>query len=348
MRNYTHDLSKGKILVTGGAGFIGSAIVAGLNRLGLDDILITDYLGKDERFKNLIALKYNDYMEADICAKSISESSYLFNDIGTVFHLGACSSTTEKDSRYLIQNNYEYTKTLARWAYENNTRFIYASSAATYGDGSQGMDDKDEDLQKLRPLNMYGYSKHLFDLFAQKQGYFNEIVGLKYFNVFGPNEGHKGDMRSVVNKAFHQIRETGKVQLFKSYNPAYKDGESLRDFLYIKDAVDMTLHLAQDKSQSGIFNIGSGEANTWLSLVKPIFKAMGKQENIEFIDMPEYLKPKYQYYTKADIIKLRNTDYDEEITPLPDAVENYVKEYLIPGKYLGDEIEMRAACSIAG
>lgn len=332
----THDLSKGKILVTGGAGLIGSAIVAELNQMGIDDILITDYLGKDERFKNLVPLKFSDYMEADTCARLLREGSYLFNDISTIFHLGACSSTTEKDGRYLIENNYEYTKNLAAWAYEQEIRFVYASSAATYGDGSQGMDDKDQDLTKLRPLNMYGYSKQLFDLFAQKQGLFDEIVGLKYFNVFGPNEHHKGEMRSVVHKAFEQILQTHKVQLFKSYHPNYKDGEQVRDFLYVKDAAQMTIYLAENKSANGIFNLGSGIANTWLTLARAIFKAMNKPENIEFIDMPDYLKPKYQYYTKADISKLRDSGYKEEITPLDIAVEDYVQNYLMTGKYLGD------------
>jgi ADP-L-glycero-D-manno-heptose 6-epimerase len=333
---HSHDLSKGKILVTGAAGLIGSAIVAELNHMGINDILITDYLGNDDRFKNLVPLKFNDYMEADSCIKLLQESSYLFNDIHTVFHLGACSSTTEKNGRFLIENNYEYTKTLAQWAYNNHIRFIYASSAATYGDGSQGMDDKDTNLSKFRPLNMYGYSKHLFDLFAQKQGLFDEIVGIKYFNVFGPNEHHKGDMRSVVHKAFEQISQTSKVQLFKSYHPNFKDGEQVRDFLYVKDAAQMTIHLAQNKSAHGIFNLGSGIANTWLSLARAIFKAMNKPENIEFIDMPDYLKPKYQYYTKADISKLRNSGFKEEITPLDIAVQDYVQNYLITGKYLGD------------
>lgn len=335
--SYSHDFSKGKILVTGGAGLIGSAIVAELNQMDIDDILITDYLGKDERFKNLVPLRFNDYMEADACMKLLSESSYLFNDITTVFHLGACSSTTEKDGRYLIQNNYEYTKTLATWAYENNIRFVYASSAATYGDGSSGMDDNEETLGTLRPLNMYGYSKHLFDLYAKTHGYFNEIVGIKYFNVFGPNEQHKGDMRSVVHKAFEQISSTGKVQLFKSYDPNFKDGEQMRDFLYVKDAAQMTIELAGNKSASGIFNLGSSVPNTWLSLTKAIFKAMGKPENIEFIEMPDNLKAKYQYYTKANISKLRESGYQEEITPLDVAVEDYVKNYLIPGKHLGDQ-----------
>lgn len=331
-----HDLSQGQILVTGGAGFIGSALVAKLNQLGLDNILIVDSLGNDERFKNLIPLKFNDYLEADHFSKLLNENSYLLSEISTIFHLGACSSTIEKDCHYLIENNYEYTKTLCNWALHNSIRFIYASSAATYGDGNQGMDDKNENLHNLRPLNMYGYSKHLFDLYAKKQEILDQIVGLKYFNVFGPNEQHKGEMRSLVNKAYHQILETKKIQLFKSYHPNYKDGEQMRDFLYVKDAVDMTIHLAENKSANGLYNLGSGIANTWLNLAKAIFTAMQQPENIEFIDMPPYLKPKYQYYTKADITKLKESGYNKSITPLNDSVKDYIQNYLIPGKFLGD------------
>lgn len=330
------DPYKGKILVTGGAGFIGSALIWALNNKGLDNILVTDFLGKDERFKNLVPLKFNDYMEADVLIDQLMHDSDILKDISIIFHLGACSSTTERDCRYLIENNYEYTITLGKWAAENNKRFIYASSAATYGNGDQGMDDKEENIQRLRPLNMYGYSKHLADLHFQKQGLLNAIVGLKYFNVFGPNEHHKGDMSSVVYKAFHQIQHTGKVQLFKSYRSEYRDGEQERDFLYVKDAVNMTLHLAENPSAKGLFNIGSGVANTWLSLTKAIFRAMDLKENIEFIEMPEYLKSKYQYHTCADIAKLRNTGYQTVITPLEEAVKDYIQNYLMADKHLGD------------
>lgn len=336
MKN-SHDLSKGQILVTGGAGFIGSALIARLNQMGFENILVVDRLGNDERFKNLVPLKFDDYLESDHFSHLLSANSFLLNDIKTVFHLGACSSTTEKDCHFLIENNYEFTKALCKWSLENKARFVYASSAATYGDGKQGMDDQEEALHRLRPLNMYGYSKHLFDLYAQRQGFLEKIAGLKYFNVFGPNEQHKGDMRSVVNKAFHQISETGKVQLFKSYHPNYRDGEQVRDFLYVKDAVEMTIHLAQVESANGLYNLGSGIANTWVILAKAIFQAMGKPETIEFIEMPEYLKPKYQYFTKADITKLRKTGYSESITSLNEAVGDYVQNYLLPEKYLGDE-----------
>ncbi|MGF1449046.1 MAG: ADP-glyceromanno-heptose 6-epimerase [Opitutales bacterium] len=332
-----HDLSKGRILVTGGAGFIGSALIWALNQRGLENILVCDLLGEGDKFKNLVPLRFNDYIEADALSDAIDEAPRELDDVRTVFHLGANSATTETNCRHLVQNNYEYTKVLASWALERGSRFVYASSAATYGDGAQGMDDRREDLHRLRPLNMYGYSKHLFDLYAQRCGVLGQIVGLKYFNVFGPNEDHKGDMRSVVNKAYPQIRDTGKVQLFKSYRPDFADGEQQRDFLYVKDAVAMTIFLAEHLKCGGLYNLGSGQAQTWKALVEPIFAALSKEPAIEFIDMPDSLRAKYQYHTCADISKLRADGYTAEVTTLADSVTDYVSNYLIPGRRLGDE-----------
>jgi ADP-L-glycero-D-manno-heptose 6-epimerase len=327
----------GRILVTGGAGFIGSALVWALNQRGLTDILVTDFLGSDEKWKNLVPLKFADYVEADAFRCRLNESPSAFGKFSAVFHLGACSATTEKNAAYLVDNNYAVTKELAAWALEQDARFIYASSAATYGDGAQGMDDKSDDLARLRPLNMYGYSKHLFDLYAQREGWLKRIVGVKYFNVFGPNEDHKGDMRSLVNKAYQQILATGKVQLFKSHKPEFKDGEQKRDFLYVKDAVEMTLHFAEQAPHAGgLYNLGSGEANTWLALTRAIFAALGREPAIEFIDMPEILRGKYQYFTQADTAKLRGTGYARKMTPLADAVRDYVQGYMVPGKKLGE------------
>ena len=330
------DLAKGRIVVTGGAGFIGSALVWALNQRGIDNILIVDLLRKDEKWKNLVALKYEDYLEAEDFQELLALNPSQFEDISVVFHLGACSATTEKDASYLVRNNFEWTKQLAQWAISKDIRFIYASSAATYGDGSLGMDDHMENLNDLRPLNMYGYSKHMFDLYAQKHEILNKLVGIKYFNVYGPNENHKADMRSLVNKAYDQIVETGQVKLFKSYKKEYKDGEQMRDFLYVKDAVDMTIHLAENEFASGLYNLGSGEANTWVTLATSIFKGLGKETNIDFIDMPDDLKGKYQYYTKASIDKLRSSGFEQAITPLPEAVKDYVQNYLVPDKKLGD------------
>lgn len=327
-------MAKPKILVTGGAGFIGSALVWALNQRGREDILITDFLGSDEKWKNLVPLKFADYAEGDSLLELLEDEA--LTDIDTVYHLGACSATTERDARYLIQNNFEYTKDLCRWALGRGARFVYASSAATYGDGAQGMDDQLDDLHSLRPLNMYGYSKHMFDCYAKLQGWLGKIVGLKYYNVFGPNEAHKGDMRSVVHKAFGQIQDSGKVQLFKSYHPDYADGGQMRDFLYVKDAVEMSMHLAENKEAGGLFNLGSGQANTWVSLVTPIFEALDLPVNIEFIEMPEQLRGKYQYFTQADTAKLRETGYSGCKYSLAEAVKDYVSNYLAPGKYLGD------------
>lgn len=329
----------GCILVTGGAGFIGSALVWALNQRGFTDIVITDVLGSDEKWKNLVPLKFADYVDAANFRRQLEQNAAFFGKFSTVFHLGACSSTTEKNAAYLADNNYGYTKELATWSLAQGSRFIYASSAATYGDGAQGMDDKDENLHRLRPLNMYGYSKHLFDLYAQRAGWLSRIVGVKYFNVFGPNEDHKADMRSLVNKAYQQILATGRVQLFKSHKPEFKDGEQMRDFLYVKDAVEMTLHFAehaQGEKASGLFNLGSGEANTWLTLTRAIFAALQREPSIEFIDMPEVLRGKYQYFTQADVSKLRGTGYTRLMTPLPDAVRDYVQGYLAPEKKLGE------------
>jgi ADP-L-glycero-D-manno-heptose 6-epimerase len=327
----------GRILVTGGAGFIGSALIWALNQRGHTDIVVTDFLGTDEKWKNLTPLKFADYVEADAFRRTLHQHPEAFGRFSTVLHLGACSATTEKNASYLTDNNFAYTKELASWSLAHGARFIYASSAATYGDGAQGMDDQDENLARLRPLNMYGYSKHLFDLHAQRAGWLARIVGVKYFNVFGPNEDHKGDMRSLVNKAHQQILATGRVQLFKSHKPAFKDGEQQRDFLYVKDAVEMTLHFAeQGERAAGLYNLGSGEANTWLTLARAIFAALGREPKIEFIDMPETLRDKYQYFTRADITKLRATGYTRPMTPLAEAVRDYVQNYLSPRKKLGE------------
>jgi len=326
------DLGKGRILVTGGAGFIGSALIWELNRRGLTNILVCDLLRSDEKWKNLVALRFADYIEAD----KLEETLDRFDEIKTIFHLGACSATTEKDASYLIRNNYEWTKTLAHFALARGVRFVYASSAATYGEHAAGVSET-VPLNKLRPLNMYGYSKHMFDLYAENTGMLPRITGVKYFNVFGPNESHKADMRSVVHKAYEQIRNRGVVSLFKSYRPEYADGGQKRDFFYVKDAVDATIFLAEHVDGGGLFNLGSGEANTWIGLVTPIFEALGQETKIEFVEMPETLRAKYQYLTMADISKLRGAGFSRPMTKLSDAVTDYVKNYLVPGLSLGDE-----------
>jgi ADP-L-glycero-D-manno-heptose 6-epimerase len=327
----------GRILVTGGAGFIGSALVWALNSRGLEDILVCDLLRSDEKWRNLVPLRYSDYVEGRELRSRLAQSATAFGKFSAVFHMGACSSTTERDASYLIDNNTAFTRELAAWSLGQGARFIYASSAATYGDGSHGMSDSDPAIERLRPLNMYGYSKHLFDLYARRLGWLDRIVGLKYFNVFGPNEAHKGDMRSVVAKAHLQVLDSGAIGLFRSYDPRYKDGCQMRDFLYVKDAAEMTLHFAErGASAGGLFNLGSGQANTWLTLAEAIFAALGREPKIEFIEMPEALRAKYQYFTQADIAKLRATGYDRPVTPLKDALSDYVGNYLVSDKRLGD------------
>jgi ADP-L-glycero-D-manno-heptose 6-epimerase len=328
------DLAKGKILVTGGAGFIGSALIWALNSRGIDNILVADRLAADEKWRNLCPLRFDDYVAGDDLLDAVRSEAPKLNDIRLVFHLGACTSTTERDLGFLMNNNYAYTRLLCEWSIRRAVRFIYASSAATYGDGSHGMDDNDAKIYRLRPLNAYGFSKQLFDLYAQRRGYLGQIVGLKYFNVFGPNEAHKAEMRSLVSKAFDQLQRTGKIQLFKSYKPEFRDGEQKRDFLYVKDAVDMTIHLGTRQGTAGLFNLGSGQARTWIDLATAVFSALGKKPEIEFIEMPEVLRGKYQNFTQANIARLLATGYKGPRYSLEAAVADYVQNYLVPGKNL--------------
>jgi ADP-L-glycero-D-manno-heptose 6-epimerase len=321
------------IVVTGGAGFIGSAIVWRLNTLNYDDIIIVDSLGTDEKWKNLVGLNYRDFIHKDDFIALLESASIIHPD--TIIHMGANSSTTEKDADSLLRNNFEYSKKLAEYSIKNNTRFIYASSAATYGDGSLGFDDHEPDIHYLRPLNMYGYSKAMFDFWALKRGIMDKVVGLKYFNVYGPNEYHKGDMRSVVHKVFEQINKTGKARLFKSTNPKYGNGEEMRDFIYIKDAVDMTLFFLDNPDKKGLYNIGSGKARTWNNLVKALFNAMNKKVDIEYFDMPSHLLEKYQYFTEAKLEKLKKAGYSKPFMSLEDGITDYVKNYLLKFSFLG-------------
>jgi ADP-L-glycero-D-manno-heptose 6-epimerase len=301
--------------------------------MGIDKIIIVDELGKDEKWKNLNGLKFVDFFHKDDFIGLILQNSVPFK-ISSIIHLGACSSTTEKDADYLMDNNVHYSQELAKYCLAVGARFIYASSAATYGDGVLGYDDDESKISTLRPLNMYGYSKQLFDLWIQRNALMDKMVGLKYFNVYGPNEYHKGEMRSVVHKAFEQVRDKGKVSLFKSYKPEFKDGEQKRDFIYVKDAVDMTLFFLEHKDKSGIYNIGTGNAQTWIDLVTALFNAVGKPVNIEFVDMPEEIRDKYQYFTQANLKKLRDAGYDKKIMNVQEGVEDYVKNYLLKENYL--------------
>ncbi len=324
------------IVVTGGAGFIGSAIVSGLNKRGMEDILIVDHLDESEKWKNLVSLKFSDYLDRYDFIEKLEKGYFgQTQTIEAIFHLGACSSTTEINSGYLMENNYRYTARIASWR-ENHPgcRLIYASSAATYGSGEYGYKDDEDKIGLLRPLNMYGYSKQLFDLVALKNGWLKNIAGLKYFNVFGPNEYHKGDMRSVINKAYPLVRDKGVMRLFKSHRPDYRDGEQVRDFIYIKDAVEMTLFFLDNPGVNGLFNIGTGRARSWNDVAKALFAALKKPLNIEYIPMPLNLREKYQYFTKADTEKLKKAGCAHECMSLEHAIDDYVNEYLAGEKYL--------------
>ncbi|MFA8342201.1 MAG: ADP-glyceromanno-heptose 6-epimerase [Rhodothermaceae bacterium] len=321
------------IVVTGGAGFIGSAVVTRLNELGYEHIIIVDRLGTKEKWKNLNGLKFMDVHHKDDFYKMLVDDAVPFA-METVIHLGACSSTCEADADYLTQNNFRYSAELVKHCLPRRAHFIYASSAATYGDGSLGYDDT-HDITELRPLNMYGYSKHMFDVWAQKMEIDRKIAGLKFFNVYGPNEYHKEDMRSVVHKAYEQILATGELKLFKSDHPDYADGEQKRDFIYVKDAVEMIMHFNENRDKGGLFNVGTGKARSWNDLAKAVFDAMGKPVNIKYIDMPEQLKGKYQYFTEAKVDKIKEAGYTKELCSLEDGVKDYIQNYLMKTKYLG-------------
>ena len=329
-------LDDGRVVVTGGAGFIGSALVWELNRQGVDRIVIADRPQSPGQWRNLRPLRFEDYIDADDLLAQVTASAAALGKVAAILHLGACSATTEQDLRFLLRNNFEYSKNMASWAAKIGARFVYASSAATYG-SLEGPVAESIPLESLCPLNPYGFSKQTFDLWAARTGVLDRAVGLKYFNVFGPNEDHKGDMRSMVNRAYEQIRTSGTVRLFRSHRPDFKDGEQLRDFLYVKDAVAMTVHLAATESAHGIFNLGSGRAHTWLDLVTTVFQACSLPPQVEFIDMPAAIRPQYQYHTCASIERLRAAGYSQPITPLNVAVTEYVQQHLIPDCRLGDK-----------
>jgi ADP-L-glycero-D-manno-heptose 6-epimerase len=314
------------IILTGGAGFIGSCFLWKLNQEGESNILVVDHLGLDAKWKNLNGKLFADYFEKDTFIEDVKRGK-VSRKVKAVFHIGACSSTTESDASYLLKNNYEYSKVLAEWALKENISFYYASSAATYGDGSRGYSDRDEDTLKLAPLNMYGFSKQLFDLWLIRNGLTGKIVGFKYFNVFGPNEYHKGEMRSLVVKAYQQIKKEKKIKLFRSYKPEYKDGEQKRDFIYVKDAINLMYDFYKKPRVKGIFNLGTGRARTWNDLARAIFGALHMKPDIEYIDMPDVLKDKYQYFTQADLAKLQGS-IPYGFSSLEDAVSDYVKNYL--------------------
>jgi ADP-L-glycero-D-manno-heptose 6-epimerase len=328
----------GSVVVTGGAGLIGSALVHRLNLDGCENLIVVDRLGTSEKWRHLVPLRFSDYLDAEEFYPRIVADPEAFGAISAVFHLGACSATTERDASYLIANNVRRSQEVAGWAFGRGARFVYASSAATYGARESNLRE-DLDPHALRPLNMYGYSKHLFDLWMRREGLLDRAVGLKYFNVFGPNEDHKGEMRSVVAKAFGQIQERGTIELFASYRPGIADGEQTRDFLYVKDAAAITAFLAASPHAGGLYNVGAGRDRSWNDLAQAVFAALELPARVAYVEMPERLRGKYQYRTVATIDRLREAGWTRPATPLEDAVADYVRRYLVPGVALGDEDE---------
>lgn len=315
-----------RIVVTGAAGFIGRNVVAALNKRGYTDLVLVDDLGTDDKWRNLRGLEFDRLIPSAGLWEFLDSPDAAA--VSGVVHMGACSATTERDADYLARNNYRYSVDLARWCLAKGARLVYASSAATYGDGSRGYSDADAVTPTLEPLNMYGFSKHLFDLWAMRHGYLDQLVGLKFFNVYGPYEEHKGDMRSLVSKAYVEVRDTGRMRLFRSYDDQYADGEQMRDFIYVDDAVDVVLHFLLDNRASGLFNCGTSRATTWLELAGALFSVLGRSPQVEFIDMPPSIRDRYQYFTQADGGKLRAAGFDGTFRDVRAGVQEYVETYL--------------------
>lgn len=316
-------------ILTGGAGFIGSCFLKLLNDNGIEDIIVVDNLGATDKWKNLLGKKFINYVHKNQFFDKLA--TYKSDSIKAIFHFGACSDTTEPNVDYLLQNNYIYSWELAKYARNNNIRFVYASSAATYGMGDNGYSDSV--ISELRPLNPYGYSKYLFDQRVVNNGFDEYFLGIKFFNVFGPNEYHKGNMASMVYKAFNQVMETGKIRLFKSQNPKYADGESVRDFIYVKDAIEAVWKLFEGE-HNGIFNLGTGIARSWNDLAQAVFTAIGKPVEIEYFDMPKELVAQYQYFTQADMAKFHSIVPGFEFTSLEKSIDDYINNYLkLSNKY---------------
>jgi ADP-L-glycero-D-manno-heptose-6-epimerase len=316
-------------IVTGGAGFIGSAMVWKLNQMGVDNILVVDELASDTKWKNLRGLQFNDLISPEDLIELMVSGGGLPETTKAIIHMGACSSTTETNADYLLNNNFNYTRTLTEFAVEKNIRLLVASSGATYGNGEHGYSDDTTILGKLLPLNMYGYSKLLFDQWAHRTGTLKNIASLRFFNVYGPNEYHKGDMASMVFKSFNRVMDEGKLSLFRSHRPDYQDGEQVRDFVYIKDIVDCMWWLLLHPETNGIYNLGTGIAESWNTLAHAVFNAAGKTPAIDYVDMPPSIRNQYQYHTRADITRIRQAGYDGKFRPVADGVKDYIQNHLM-------------------
>lgn len=327
LKKYTKPLT----VITGAAGMIGSGVVRHLNDLGNLDLLLVDDLKCGEKWKNLVGKQFVDVISRSCVFQWLEKRQ---DEVDAIIHLGACSDTMETNADYLLENNFRYSVRLAEWALRFNKRFIYASSAATYGDGSMGFSDDENSLEHLRPLNMYGFSKHLVDLWMKREKVLDRVVALKYFNVFGPNEYHKGRMSSFMLKMAHRAYLGNEISLFKSNDPKnYKDGEQCRDFIYLKDAVKMTCAFLQPayRSTCGIFNIGQGQVSTWNQVAQALFDASNQPCKIAYVDMPKDLHLQYQNYTCADMGKFHKilSSREVQLMPMEQAVQEYVSQYVL-------------------
>ena len=319
------------IIVTGAAGFIGSCLISKLNQENFNFIIAVDDFSKTEKWPNLAGKKIQERVERDVFFEWLDQN---YHEVEFIFHIGARTDTTEFDYEIFDKLNVAYSKQIWQKCIEYQIPLVYASSAATYGLGELGYDDNEMLIPQLKPLNPYGESKNDFDIWAlqqEKKPFF--WAGLKFFNVYGPNEYHKGRMASVIFHAFNQIKTTGQMKLFKSHNPDFKDGEQMRDFVYVKDVVDVLYYFFKTRKHSGIYNLGSGKARTFLDLVKGVFKSLGQKPQIEFIDTPVDIRDTYQYFTEANMSKLKNAGYEKPFTSLESGIDDYIKNYLSQGKY---------------
>lgn len=317
------------IVITGAAGFIGSVLAWKMNLLGKKDLLLVDQKAKNSpKWENIKRRQFDIYLESDEFIERLEKKEF-DGKVSAVFHLGACSDTTEMDKAFLRRNNSGYSERLAEWCVAHGVYLQYASSAATYGDGALGFSDDDKLTPRLKPLNPYGQSKLDFDVWALNRRYETKITGFRYFNVYGPNEYHKGHMRSLVHKGFEQVMKEGTLRLFKSYKPEYPDGGQKRDFIYVKDAVDAMIWFYQNPKVKGIFNLGSGRAQSWNELAAALFAACGMKVNIEYIEMPENLRGQYQYFTEADMKKLREAGCAMPFKDVEKGVKDYVQNHLL-------------------
>jgi len=312
-----------RIILTGGSGFIGSCFLQYLNKKGIKDILVVDNL-TEEKKKNLAGKKYSEFYQKDEFISKIEEKK-IDKNFDLIIHLGACTNTREQNVEYIIKNNFIYSKKLALFSLKNDIRFIYGSSASTYGREEKNFSDDEKNIENLVPTNLYGLSKQIFDIWVVSNKFNDKFVGLKFFNVYGPNEEHKKDMRSIISKGYRQIKETGKIRLFKSYRKEYKDGEQKRDFVYVMDVCDVIWFFIENKNKNGIYNVGTGKARSFNEVARLLFKYMDKKENIEYFEMPEDVKNYYQYFTQANIEKLERAGYRKKFTDIEDGIKEYVK-----------------------